>query len=218
MTEYRMGDQHLSAFERAVRHVNEQGPIVTTVDGPGFVWQVVERLYEGGYINDPQRPLAVVAPTTQEPTSHDWSAAPGRIMEADETMPWDEFARGTTAVLRAMAASDDVANSQSGTLWRFVHKFARQFGVELRASAAELELVTEPEPEPERHYFGDGLNSVEANSELPHGYISNPREDPNWLNDEIARHAEKQGVSWADAWRYFEKLGYKMESADPQYG
>lgn len=94
-------------------------------------------------------------------------------------------------VLRAMAASDEVANSQSGTLWRFVHKFARQFGVELRASAAELELVTEP---------------------------YNPREDPNWLNDEIARHAEKQGVSWADAWRHFEREGYKMDSADPQYG
>ncbi len=31
--------------------------------------------------------------------------------------------------------------------------------------------------------------------------------------DEIARHAEKQGVSWADAWRYFERLGYDMSNA-----
>lgn len=36
-------------------------------------------------------------------------------------------------------------------------------------------------------------------------------------NDEIARHAEKQGVSWADAWRYFERLGFDMSQADPQY-
>lgn len=36
-------------------------------------------------------------------------------------------------------------------------------------------------------------------------------------DDEIARHAEKQGVSWADAWRYFERLGYDMGSASPQY-
>ena len=36
-------------------------------------------------------------------------------------------------------------------------------------------------------------------------------------DDEIARHAEKQGVSWADAWRYFERLGFDMSQASPQY-
>ena len=36
-------------------------------------------------------------------------------------------------------------------------------------------------------------------------------------DDEIARHAEKQQVSWADAWRYFERLGFDMSQASPQY-
>ncbi|QPL15068.1 hypothetical protein SEA_HAUNTER_54 [Microbacterium phage Haunter] len=36
-------------------------------------------------------------------------------------------------------------------------------------------------------------------------------------DDEIARHAEKQSVSWADAWRYFERQGYDMSKASPQY-
>lgn len=36
-------------------------------------------------------------------------------------------------------------------------------------------------------------------------------------DDEIAWHAEKQDVSWADAWRYFERLGCDMSKATPQY-
>lgn len=34
---------------------------------------------------------------------------------------------------------------------------------------------------------------------------------------ELERHAEKQGRSYADAWRYFESLGYDMSEVDPQY-
>lgn len=34
---------------------------------------------------------------------------------------------------------------------------------------------------------------------------------------EILRHAEKQGVSWSDAWRYFEREGYNMDGATGQY-
>lgn len=37
------------------------------------------------------------------------------------------------------------------------------------------------------------------------------------LNNSIARHAEKQGISWADAWRYFERMGFDMSKASPQY-
>ncbi|UYL85348.1 hypothetical protein SEA_HAGER_55 [Microbacterium phage Hager] len=36
-------------------------------------------------------------------------------------------------------------------------------------------------------------------------------------DDEIARHAEKQDCSWADAWRHFEREGYDMSKASPQY-
>lgn len=34
---------------------------------------------------------------------------------------------------------------------------------------------------------------------------------------EVDRHAEKQNRSYADAWRYFERLGYDMSEVDPQY-
>lgn len=34
---------------------------------------------------------------------------------------------------------------------------------------------------------------------------------------EVDRHAEKQGVSYADAWRYFESQGYDMSTVWGQY-
>lgn len=36
-------------------------------------------------------------------------------------------------------------------------------------------------------------------------------------DDGIWRHAEKQGVGWSDAWRYFETNGYDMSEASAQY-
>jgi hypothetical protein len=33
----------------------------------------------------------------------------------------------------------------------------------------------------------------------------------------VDRHAEKQGVSYADAWRYFQRLGYDMSEVFDQY-
>lgn len=34
---------------------------------------------------------------------------------------------------------------------------------------------------------------------------------------EVDRHAEKQGCSYTDAWRYFEREGYDMIGVWPQY-
>lgn len=34
---------------------------------------------------------------------------------------------------------------------------------------------------------------------------------------EVDRHAEKQGISYADAWRYFERMGGDLSQVDDQY-
>ncbi|AWY04510.1 hypothetical protein SEA_GILDA_54 [Microbacterium phage Gilda] len=54
-----------------------------------------------------------------------------------------------------------------------------------------------------------------ATPDLRHENAADPTRYAN--DDEIARHAEKQSVSWADAWRYFERQGYDMSKASPQY-
>lgn len=44
-----------------------------------------------------------------------------------------------------------------------------------------------------------------------HSYI------PKANQSAVDRHVEKQGVSYADAWRYFERMGYDMSEVEPQY-
>ncbi len=64
----------------------------------------------------------------------------------------------------------------------------------------------------EHNYLGLGelirIERPEVEEETP------PMVAQQW---ELGRHAEKQNRSYADAWRYFESLGYDMSEVDPQY-
>lgn len=62
-----------------------------------------------------------------------------------------------------------------------------------------------------------GRSEVLARATPEVRHENSPATVPTATDDEIARHAEKQGCSWEDAWRYFERQSYDMSSASPQY-
>lgn len=47
--------------------------------------------------------------------------------------------------------------------------------------------------------------------------IDEEGERPVATDSAIERHAQKQGVDWSDAWRYFEREGYDMSQATGKY-
>lgn len=68
--------------------------------------------------------------------------------------------------------------------------------------AVDVQFVGSPDPEdelPEDEDEGDLFADLKASQY------------------EVDRHAVKQGVSYSDAWRYFEKQGYDMSTVDGQY-
>jgi hypothetical protein len=102
----------------------------------------------------------------------------------DESLNGAMIAKGQRSVVLWMLGSDDISNSQSGTLYRFVQKVAAHFGINTRTVAAEERsepqrwdisrqpLMVVPEPAPLIDYaqlrqaIQDGISNGISEAEM----------------------------------------------------